>query len=76
MELFLDLMTAYYSGKAFQNITLDEEKDCYYGKICIKYDKSSDSLQVVNPFAHLISSKNIKALRRAEVARRQVRRYD
>lgn len=72
-ELFLDMMMAYYEGKTFQDISLDEEYDCYQGVICIRYDSSADVLRVYNPFAHL-GSDAIENMRRLETERRS--RFD
>ena len=68
-ELFLDMMMEYYKGSTFQGISLDEEKDCYQGVICIRYDRSADVLRVYNPIAHL-GSDAIENLRRLEADRR------
>ena len=72
MSAFLNLMTAYTRGRAYHDISLDTEPDCYRGIIIVQYDAEAGRLRVLNPFWNAPTEVQ-ENMRRLERERREPR---
>ena len=66
-------MVSYEKGETYGGIDLDNEDDCYSGRIMVAYDDSKRKLKVLNPLARMGLGKNvIEGQRKLERQRRRI----